>query len=66
MNKQTNKQQKGAKLSHQQVPWHKAVADVWADLGLQEMPDTYSDSDESRLGLGSPSWWNQSWFYNPL
>ena len=18
------------------------------------------------LGLGSPSWWNQSWFYNPL
>ena len=19
-----------------------------------------------RLGLGSPSWWNQSWFYNPL
>ena len=19
-----------------------------------------------RLGLGSPSWWNQSWFYNPF
>ena len=18
------------------------------------------------LGLGSPSWWNQSWFYNPF
>ena len=18
------------------------------------------------VGLGSPSWWNQSWFYNPL
>ena len=20
----------------------------------------------SRLGFGSPSWWNQSWFYNPF
>ena len=23
-------------------------------------------NDGGRLGLGSPSWWNQSWFYNPL
>ena len=21
---------------------------------------------ERGLGLGSPSWWNQSWFYNPF
>ena len=21
---------------------------------------------ELGLGLGSPSWWNQSWFYNPF
>ena len=21
---------------------------------------------EVALGLGSPSWWNESWFYNPL
>ena len=30
-------------------------------------PNTKSDpSPGLELGLGSPSWWNQSWFYNPL
>ena len=24
------------------------------------------DTAAFRLGLGSPSWWNQSWFYNPF
>ena len=39
---------KGACISLQQVTVHKAVTDIWADLGLEEMPDEYSDSDVSR------------------
>ena len=31
----------------QQVTVHKAVTDIWADLGLEEMPDEYLDSDVS-------------------
>ena len=34
---------KGAKASLHQVTAHKAVADIWAELGLEEMPDEYSD-----------------------
>ena len=32
-------------------------------------PNNNSDPSlglELGLGLGSPSWWNQSWFYNPF
>ena len=32
-------------------------------------PNTNSDPSlglEPALGSGSPSWWNQSWFYNPF
>ena len=34
-------------------------------------PNTHSDPSLGwepglGLGLGSPSWWNQSWFYNPF
>ena len=40
---------KGAKMSHEQALKHKAVMDIWAELGLQEMPDTFdSDSNESK------------------
>ena len=30
-------------------------------------PNTHADPSLGLgLGLGSPSWWNQSWFYNPF
>ena len=38
----------GAKISHEKVVAHKMVTDIWAGLGLQEMPDTYdTDSNDS-------------------
>ena len=36
---------KGARTSLQQVTVHKTITDIWANLGSEEMPDEYSDSD---------------------
>ena len=35
----------GARMSLHQVTVHNTVTDVWADFGLEEMPDEYLDSD---------------------
>ena len=41
---------KRAKASHEQVLKHKAITDIWAELGLQEMPETTFDSDSNESG----------------
>ena len=35
-------------------------------LGSEESALQEDQALHIRLGLGSPSWWNQSWFYNPF
>ena len=41
---------KGAKLSHDTVVAHKTVTDIWADLDLQEMPDSYDTDSHGAEG----------------
>ena len=35
-------------------------------LSLLDPNNNSGPSVGLELGLGSPSWWNQSWFYNPF
>ena len=44
----------------------KLVKAPWAVGERCAKPATLGALRRVRLGLGSPSWWNQSWFYNPF
>ena len=35
-------------------------------LSILDPNNNFDPSLGLELGLGSPSWWNQSWFYNPF
>ena len=35
-------------------------------LSISDLKKSFDPSLGLELGLGSPSWWNQSWFYNPF
>ena len=49
----------GLKIRRSPFDQHVDGVEIKAELGQMRMI-------LSRLGLGSPSWWNQSWFYNPF
>ena len=40
---------KGARIAQREVLAHKEVTDIWEDLGLEEVPDSY-DSDSNQSG----------------
>ena len=40
---------KGVKTSHNKIIAHKTVTDIWAELGLEEIPDMY-DTDSNGSG----------------